>query len=74
MMKRRPPARLVRPGGAEYAMRLTAAGNRVSYVLFSRQIHGFVPIGKMMDEATRRSRCDPVTSRNRVEAGQAASR
>ena len=53
MMKRRPPARLVRPGGAEYAMRLTAAGNRVSYVLFSRQIHGFVPIGKTRPHGDR---------------------
>jgi acetyl esterase len=38
-------SRISRDEGAEYAMRLTAAGNRVSYVLFSRQIHGFVPMG-----------------------------
>ncbi len=36
---------------AEYAKRLTAAGIRASYVHFARQIHGFVTMGKVIDEA-----------------------
>ncbi len=41
----------LRDEGAEYAKRLTAAGNRASYVHFARQIHGFVTMGKVIDEA-----------------------
>jgi acetyl esterase len=41
----------LRDEGAMYAERLTAAGNRASYVLFPRQIHGFVTMGKVIDEA-----------------------
>ena len=41
----------LRDEGAEYAQRLTAAGNQASYVHFARQIHGFVTMGKVIDEA-----------------------
>ena len=41
----------LRDEGASYAQRLTAAGNQASYALFPRQIHGFVPMGKVIDEA-----------------------
>jgi acetyl esterase len=41
----------LRDEGAEYAQRLGAAGSPGSYVCFSRQIHGFVPMGKLIDEA-----------------------
>ncbi len=41
----------LRDEGAMYAERLTAAGNRASCVLFPRQIHGFVTMGKVIDEA-----------------------
>jgi acetyl esterase len=41
----------LRDEGAAYAERLTADGNRASYVLFARQIHGFVTMGKVIDEA-----------------------
>jgi len=41
----------LRDEGAAYAERLTAAGSAASYVLFARQIHGFVPMGKVLDEA-----------------------
>ena len=41
----------LRDEGAEYAERLGAAGNRVSYVSFARQIHGFITMGKLLDEA-----------------------
>jgi len=41
----------LRDEGAAYAERLTAAGNRASYVLFPRQVHGFITMGKVIDEA-----------------------
>ena len=41
----------LRDEGAAYAERLTAAGSAASYVLFARQIHGFVPMGRVLDEA-----------------------
>jgi acetyl esterase len=53
-----PPALILTAGfdplrdeGAEYARRLTAAGSRATYVHFSRQIHGFITMGKVIDEA-----------------------
>ncbi len=41
----------LRDEGAAYAERLTAAGNRASHVLFPRQVHGFITMGKVIDEA-----------------------
>lgn len=41
----------LRDEGLQYAQRLTAAGNRAALVCFERQIHGFVPMGKFIDEA-----------------------
>jgi acetyl esterase len=41
----------LRDEGAAYAEKLTAAGNRASYVCFSREIHGFITMGKILDEA-----------------------
>ena len=41
----------LRDEGAAYAKRLTAAGNRAGYVNFARQIHGFLTMGKVIDEA-----------------------
>ncbi len=41
----------LRDEGAAYADALTAAGNRAVYVCFEREIHGFVPMGKVLDEA-----------------------
>jgi acetyl esterase len=53
-----PPALIITAGfdplrdeGAEYAKRLTAAGNRASYVNFPRQIHGFISMGRVLDES-----------------------
>ena len=41
----------LRDEGAAYAEALTAAGNRASYICFERQIHGFITMGKVLDEA-----------------------
>lgn len=41
----------LRDEGLEYADALSAAGNRASYVCFERQIHGFLPMGRILDEA-----------------------
>ena len=57
-LSRLPPALVLTAGydplrdeGAAYAEALTAAGNSAVYVCFERQIHGFVPMGKVLDEA-----------------------
>ena len=57
-LTRLPPALVLTAGydplrdeGAAYAERLTAAGNRAGYVCFERQIHGFILMGKVLDEA-----------------------
>lgn len=41
----------LRDEGVAYAERLTSAGCRASTVSFPRQIHGFVTMGKLIDEA-----------------------
>jgi len=41
----------LRDEGIAYAQRLSEAGNRASLVSFERQIHGFVTMGKVIDEA-----------------------
>ena len=41
----------LRDEGLDYARALTAAGNRAVYVCFERQIHGFITMGRLLDEA-----------------------
>lgn len=41
----------LRDEGTQYAERLTAAGSKAVSVCFERQIHGFVLMGKVLDEA-----------------------
>ena len=41
----------LRDEGLLYARRLTDAGNQASYVCFDRQIHGFITMGRVIDEA-----------------------
>jgi acetyl esterase len=41
----------LRDEGREYADKLSAAGVPCQYVCFERQIHGFVPMGRVIDEA-----------------------
>jgi acetyl esterase len=57
-LARLPPAFVLTAGydplrdeGAAYAEALTAAGNRATYVCFERQIHGFITMGRVLDEA-----------------------
>jgi acetyl esterase len=41
----------LRDEGLQYAHALTAAGNRATLVNFERQIHGFITMGRVIDEA-----------------------
>jgi acetyl esterase len=41
----------LRDEGLQYAQRLSEAGNRATLVCFERQIHGFITMGKVIDEA-----------------------
>jgi acetyl esterase len=57
-LSRLPPALVLTAGfdplrdeGLAYAVALTKAGNRATSVCFERQIHGFITMGKVIDEA-----------------------
>jgi acetyl esterase len=57
-LTRLPPALVLTAGfdplrdeGRQYADALSAAGNRVQYICFERQIHGFITMSKVLDEA-----------------------
>ena len=57
-LARLPPALVLTAGfdplrdeGKAYAVRLTEEGNRAMYVCFERQIHGFITMGRVFDEA-----------------------
>ena len=57
-LSRLPPALVLTAGfdplrdeGLQYADRLSQSGNRAQYVCFERQIHGFITMGKVLDEA-----------------------
>lgn len=41
----------LRDEGLQYANALSKAGTNCQYVCFERQLHGFVPMGKVLDEA-----------------------
>ena len=41
----------LRDEGLHYAQALSEAGNRATHVCFERQIHGFITMGKVLDEA-----------------------
>ncbi len=57
-LKNLPPALVLTAGfdplrdeGRQYADTLSAAGNRVQYVCYERQVHGFITMSKILDEA-----------------------
>jgi acetyl esterase len=41
----------LRDEGLMYSQRLSEAGNRATHICFERQIHGFITMGKVLDEA-----------------------
>lgn len=41
----------LRDEGLDYAQALTLAGNKVTHICFERQIHGFITMGRVLDEA-----------------------
>ena len=41
----------LRDEGLQYSQRLSESGTRCSHICFERQIHGFVPMGRVIDEA-----------------------
>ena len=57
-LTRLPPAFVLTAGydplrdeGLAYSQRLSEAGNRATHICFERQIHGFITMGKVIDEA-----------------------
>ena len=57
-LKGLPPALVLTAGfdplrdeGRQYADALSAAGNRVQYICFERQVHGFITMSRVLDEA-----------------------
>ena len=57
-LTRLPPSLVITAGfdplrdeGRQYADALSAAGSTAQYVCFERQIHGFITMGRMLDEA-----------------------
>ncbi len=41
----------LRDEGLQYSQALTLAGNRATHICFERQIHGFITMGRVIDEA-----------------------
>ncbi len=70
-LKGLPPALVLTAGydplrdeGRQYADALSAAGNRVEYLCFERQIHGFITMGRVLQEAlTAVDLCSAVLKR-----------
>jgi acetyl esterase len=55
--------------GTAYAQRLTQAGNSATLVNFSRQIHGFITMGKVLEEANEAvSMCAATLKRKLLSA------
>ena len=57
-LSRLPPALVLTAGfdplrdeGRQYADRLSAAGTPAQYICFERQIHGFITMGRVLDES-----------------------
>ena len=65
----------LRDEGLAYAAALTKAGNRATYVCFERQIHGFITMGRVLDEANAAvSMCAAELRRALTSADSPASR
>jgi len=59
----------LRDEGRQYADALSAAGTRTQYICFERQIHGFITMGRVIDEArTAVSLCASVLRAEMTDA------
>jgi acetyl esterase len=76
-LTRLPPALVLTAGfdplrdeGRQYADALSAAGNRVQYLCFERQLHGFITMSRILDEArTAVAACSAVLREALVKPG-----
>lgn len=59
----------LRDEGTQYAQRLTEAGNRATLVCFERQIHGFITMGRVIDEANAAVALCAATLRRELRLG-----
>ncbi|MEY4753445.1 MAG: hypothetical protein RJA44_1120 [Pseudomonadota bacterium] len=71
-----PPALVITAGfdplrdeGLQYADRLSAAGNICQYICFERQIHGFITMGRVIDEANTAVGLCALTLRRALRGG-----
>jgi acetyl esterase len=62
----------LRDEGLQYAQRLTEAGTRSSLVCFERMIHGFILMGRVLDEANTAVQLCASQLRQAFEAGACA--
>jgi len=58
----------LRDEGLQYAHALSAAGNRATLVNFERQVHGFIPMGGVIDEANAAVQLCAAQLRNELAA------
>ncbi|MDQ6684860.1 MAG: alpha/beta hydrolase [Pseudomonadota bacterium] len=76
-----PPALVLTAGfdplldeGLDYADALVRAGNAATYICFARQIHGFITMGKILDEADTAVRlCAAELARQLAPSGRASA-
>jgi acetyl esterase len=59
----------LRDEALQYSQRLTQAGNRATHILFERQIHGFITMGRVIDEANEAVALCSAALRRRLQSG-----
>lgn len=64
----------LRDEGLQYAQRLSEAGNNCTLVCFERQIHGFILMGKVLDEAATAVRLCAAELRDALALGRLQDR
>jgi acetyl esterase len=60
----------LRDEGLHYAQRLSEAGNKCTLVCFERQIHGFILMGRVLDEAAAAVRLCAAELRDALASGK----
>ena len=63
----------LRDEGLQYAQRLSEAGNTCTLVCFDRQIHGFILMGKVLDEAATAVRLCAAELRDALASAKAVA-